>query len=299
MENLLRRLDFTSLRLFVAVCQEKNIARAAEREFIASSAISRRIADIEALIGLPVIERHQRGITITPAGETVLYYANRIIADVEALGAELSRFFSGAKGNVHLAANISSLVQFLPEDLAAFHRIFPDIRIDLEEQHSDEVMSMVEERSVDLGICLSSSVTGDVETLPYRTDRLALLVPRTHRLASRNQIAYAEMLDEPFVALKTESALTAQMNEKARLEGRDLDVQLRVNSLDALCRMVHVGLGVAVVPQMVGELYINTLNVEVIPLSDDWGIRELVMVFRSRAQLSATANTLVEFLAAR
>src|SRR6185437_828495 len=54
MENLLKKLDLTSLRLFVAVCQERNIARAAEREFIASSAVSRRIADIEAMIGLPV-----------------------------------------------------------------------------------------------------------------------------------------------------------------------------------------------------------------------------------------------------
>ncbi len=60
MNNLLRKIDLTSLRLFVAVCQEKNIARAAEREFIAPSAVSRRITEIEAIIGLPVIQRQSR-----------------------------------------------------------------------------------------------------------------------------------------------------------------------------------------------------------------------------------------------
>src|SRR5471030_2422615 len=55
MENLLKKLDLTSLRLFVAVCQEQNIARAAEREFIVPSAVSRRISEIEAMVGLPVI----------------------------------------------------------------------------------------------------------------------------------------------------------------------------------------------------------------------------------------------------
>ena len=68
MDNLLRKLDLTSLRLFVAVCQEKNIARAAEREFIAPSAVSRRIADIETIIGLPIIQRQSRGISVTPVG---------------------------------------------------------------------------------------------------------------------------------------------------------------------------------------------------------------------------------------
>src|SRR5207253_7513124 len=119
-----------SLRLFVAVCQEQNIARAAEREFIAPSAVSRRIAEIETLIGLPVIERHPRGITVTPVGETVLRHALAIIGNIEALGAELSRFTSGARGNVRLVCNLGAIVQFLPEDLAAFGRVYPDIGIE-------------------------------------------------------------------------------------------------------------------------------------------------------------------------
>ena len=149
MENVLKKLDLTSLRLFVAVCQERNIARAAEREFIASSAVSRRIADIEAMIGLPVIQRQSRGITVTPVGETALRYALAIIGNIEQMSAELSRFSSGAKGRVRVVANLSSIVQFLPEDVAGFGRASPEVSIELEEENSADVLRIVGEHGAD------------------------------------------------------------------------------------------------------------------------------------------------------
>ena len=299
MENLLKKLDLTSLRLFVAVCQEKNIARAAEREFIASSAVSRRIAEIEALVGLPVIQRQSRGVTVTPAGETELRYAQTIIANIEQMSAELSRFSSGAKGSVRVVANLSSIVQFLPEDISAFTRVFPDVSIELEEENSSEVLRIVEEHGADFGICNPVAGVDAFGQEPYRADRLALMVPRTHRLAGAQTVAFADVLDDSFVGLRSESALTRLLAQQAAQAGRTLDVKIRVSSLDAHCRMVHVGLGIAVVPEQVGQLYVNTLDVRLLPLRDTWATRQLVLVFRSRDQLTASAAQLVRFLTER
>lgn len=299
MENLLKKLDLTSLRLFVAVCQEKNIARAAEREFIASSAVSRRIAEIEALIGLPVIERQSRGIAVTPVGETVLRYAQMIIADIEAMSAELSLFQSGAKGSVRVVANLSSIVQFLPEDVAAFERVFPNVHIDLEERHTADVLRLVAERGADLGICNATGLdTAEVEHAPYRSDRLALAVPRAHRFAAAAaRVAFAELTGERFVGLHDESALTRQLAAEAARQHAQLNVKIRVSSLDALCRMVHAGLGVAIVPEQTAQLYLGTLDIAIVPLSDAWAVRQLVIVYKHREQLSASAAALVRFLA--
>ncbi|MFM0082402.1 LysR family transcriptional regulator [Paraburkholderia sediminicola] len=299
MENLLKKLDLTSLRLFVAVCQEQNIARAAEREFIASSAVSRRIAEIEALIGLPVIQRQSRGITVTPVGETVLRYALTIIGNIEQMSAELSRFSSGAKGRVRLVANLSSIVQFLPEDVAAFGRGFPEVSIELEEENSADVLRIVDEHGADFGIC--NPVTGSeaFEQVPYREDRLAVLVPGGHRLAAASRVTFDELLDESFVGLRSESALTKLLAQQAASAGRQIDVKIRVSSLDALCRMVHAGLGIAIVPEQVGLLYVNALDVRLLSLSDAWAVRHLIMIFRSRDQLSASAAALVGFLGSK
>ncbi|MFL9960202.1 LysR family transcriptional regulator [Paraburkholderia sediminicola] len=296
MENLLKKLDLTSLRLFVAVCQERNIARAAEREFIASSAVSRRIAEIEAMIGLPVIQRQSRGITVTPVGETVLRYALAIIGNIEQMSAELSRFSSGAKGRVRVVANLSSIVQFLPEDVAAFGRAFPEVSIELEEENSADVLRIVDEHGADFGICNPVAGSEAFEQVPYRQDRLAVLVPGGHRRAGAPRVAFGELLEDRFVGLRSESALTRLLAQEAGSAGRQLDVRMRVSSLDALCRMVHAGLGIAIVPEQVGLLYVNALDVRLLSLTDAWAVRRLIMIFKARGQLSASAAALVGFL---
>ncbi|KXU82600.1 LysR family transcriptional regulator [Paraburkholderia monticola] len=296
MENLLKKLDLTSLRLFVAVCQERNIARAAEREFIASSAVSRRIAEIEALIGLPVIQRGSRGITVTPVGETVLRYALAIIGNIEQMSAELSRFSAGVKGRVRVVANLSSIVQFLPEDVAAFGRAFPDVSIELEEENSADVLRIVDEHGADFGICNPVAGSEAFEQLPYRQDRLAVLVPGGHRLAEAARVSFDDLSHDSFVGLRSESALTRLLAQQASSASRQLDVRMRVSSLDALCRMVHAGLGIAIVPEPVGLLYVNTLDVRLLPLADAWAERHLIIIFKAREQLSASAAALVSFL---
>jgi DNA-binding transcriptional LysR family regulator len=298
MNNLLRKIDLTSLRLFVTVCQEKNIARAAEREFIAPSAVSRRITEIEAVIGLPVIERQSRGITVTPVGETVLRHAQAVIANIESMNAELSQFFSGAKGDVRVVANLSSMVQFLPEDVAAFQRLFPEVNIEIDEQNSPEVVQSVDERRADFGICIANTPGVEaLECLPYRKDRLSVMVPRHHRIAGEAQIHFASLASENFVGLPGDSALTALLAQEGRRAGFEPRVKIRISSLDALCRMVHVGLGIAVLPHQAGELYLNTLDVDLVPLADPWAVRAMIIVCRARDQLNATANSLVGFLA--
>jgi DNA-binding transcriptional LysR family regulator len=299
MNNLLRKIDLTSLRLFVTVCQEKNIARAAEREFIAPSAVSRRITEIEAAIGLPIIERQSRGISVTPVGETVLRHAQAVIGNIESMSAELSQFFSGAKGDVRVVANLSSMVQFLPEDIAAYQRLFPEVNIDIEELNSAEVIRSVEERKAAFGICIAVARFDGLEHLPYRTDRLSVMLPRKHPLAGLTQIHMKELANEDFVGLRGDSALTLLIAQELGRVGIVLNTKIQVSSLDALCRMVHVGLGIAVVPHQAGELWANTLDVELIPLADPWAVRELVIVFKSHEQLNAAASSLVDFLAHR
>jgi len=297
MENLLRKLDFTTLRLFVAVCQENSIARAAEREFIAPSAVSRRIAEMETLVGLPLVRRHPRGITVTPAGQAVLRHARQIIGDVEAMGAELSRMYRGVKGHVRVVANLSAIVQFLPEDVAAFQRLFPDVDIDLEEQHSPDVLRLVRERQADFGICNRIAGAQDLVVKPYRRDRLAVMLPASHPKAAARHFHLRDLADETFVGLRENSALTQLLAAQADALGVAPSVKIRVASLDALCRMTHAGLGIAIMPQQVAELYLQALDVVVRPLSDPWAQREICIVFPREEQLSATAETLVRFLA--
>ncbi|MBS0317882.1 MAG: LysR family transcriptional regulator, partial [Proteobacteria bacterium] len=141
--NLTRRIDLTSLQLFVAVCEQGSIGRAAEREFIAASAVSKRLSDLEIALDTQLVQRHTRGVDLTPAGESLLHHARAVLYSLEKLQAELSEYADGVRGQVRVHASISAIVQFLPEDLGAFARAHDQVKIDLEEHLSTEVVRAV------------------------------------------------------------------------------------------------------------------------------------------------------------
>ena len=96
--NFARRIDLTSLQLFVAVCELGSIGRAAEREFIAASAVSKRLAELEAAVETALLYRHSRGVTLTPAGENLLHHARSVLFGLEKMQGELSEYADGVRG---------------------------------------------------------------------------------------------------------------------------------------------------------------------------------------------------------
>ena len=138
-----RRIDLTSLQLFVAVCELGSIGRAAEREYIAASAVSKRLSDLEAAVDTALLYRHSRGVTLTPAGESLLHHARNVLYGLERMQGELSEYSDGVRGHVRMHATISSIVQFLPEDLGSFAREHSQIKIDLQEHLSADVLQAV------------------------------------------------------------------------------------------------------------------------------------------------------------
>jgi len=100
-----RPIDPVSLQLFVAVCEEGSIARAAERESLVASALSKRIAALEAEIGVPLLLRRRRGVELTPAGQALLSRAREVLGALEGLRAELGAFGQGVQGSARVLAS--------------------------------------------------------------------------------------------------------------------------------------------------------------------------------------------------
>ena len=295
-----RRIDLTSLQLFVAVCELGSIGRAAEREYIAASAVSKRLSDLEATLETPLLYRHTRGVDLTPAGESLLHHARSVLFSLEKMQAELSEYAEGVRGHVRIHANISAIVQFLPEDLGAFSRAHPQVKIDLEEHLSTEVMRAVQEGAADVGICSVAAAPGhDLQTLPYRQDELVVVVPRGHALAQRPALAFADTLDCDQVGLHAGSSIQLAMREAAAAAGRTIRLRIHVTGLDAMCRMIHNGLGVGVMPRRAFALMPGVAELECVPLSDPWATRDIRLVARDFSTLPLTARLLVDHLRQR
>ena len=293
-----RRIDLTSLQLFVAVCELGSIGRAAEREFIAASAVSKRLSDLETAVDTALLYRHSRGVTLTPAGESLLHHARTVLFGLERMQGELSEYADGVRGHVRMHANISAIFQFLPEDLGAFAREHSQIKIDLQEHLSSDVLHAVQEGAADLGIC-HTGVRGplpDLQTRPYRQDHLVLIVPQAHPLAGEKQLAFADSLDWDHVGLHANSSIYQAMHQAATTAGRGIRLRIRVTGLDAMCRMIHNGLGVGLMPRRAFELMHGVGELTCVALTDDWATRQIDLVARDFSTLPVTARLLVAHL---
>ncbi|MDD2030585.1 LysR family transcriptional regulator [Pseudomonas sp. N-137] len=292
----MRRIDFVTLKLFVAIADERSLTKAAEREHLALAAVSKRVSDLENQLGIALLYRQPKGVELTPAGHALLHHARNMMDNLAQMNADLSEFSEGVKGHVRIHANTSAVIEFLPEDLSAFTRLHPQVKIDLEERVSSEAIRAVHEGLTDIGIFAGHVPADELQVFNYRHDRLVLVTPRAHPLAERSRISLHEAVSYDFIGLQQDASLHGLLQQAARHLGTPLRLRIQVRSFEAICRMIHTGMGIGILPELAVRTYLPALDVQVIALDDPWARRELKIAVRSLEALSMTARQMLEHL---
>ncbi|MBR0751557.1 LysR family transcriptional regulator [Bradyrhizobium jicamae] len=295
---LTRRVDLTTLRLFVAICDEQNLTRAAQREGIAASAVSKRMNDFELAFGVTLFKRLAKGMALTPAGEALLHHARVTLLNVEKIAVELSEYSEGVRGHVRMLANLSAIVQFLPEDLSAFFGAHELLRVDLQERPSGQVVRGIEEGAAEIGICSGEADVRGLESFHYRHDNLVVVTRADHPLAGRGDVAFIDTLDHDYIGLHTASSIYLRCQYAATQAGQAMRLRINVPGFDAVCRMVQANMGIGLIPDRAFEVVGAGMGLSAVPLRDDWGRRALKIVVREAANLSSTGKLMLEHLRA-
>ena len=191
-------------------------------------------------------------------------------------------------------SNTASLTEFLPEALSTFLAQHPNVNIDLEERLSYEIVAAVMEGTSDIGIIANSVDVADLETFPFRKDRMTLVTAHEHPLAERGNIHFTEALDYDFVGLHEGSALQDYLSEHAARIGKRFKYRVRLRSFDAVCRMVERNVGIGVVPLAAANRLKKSMKIRAIALLDPWASRELIICVRRFDDLPTHAQQLVE-----
>ena len=270
--------------------------RARAQQHLAVPAISKRITELEELAGTTLLQRHARGVTLTPAGQSLLHYARQMLQLVERMHGELSEYAGGLKGVIRVHASTSALVQFLPAELQSFLGRYPMIRLQIEERTGAAIVRAVVEGNADLGILGNHTPLRGLVSLPYHIDRLALAVPRSHPLARRKTVRFAETLEFDFVGPHAESSLWALMTEAAHGADRTIEPRIQVSSFECMCLLVESGLGIALLPERVIARHVELRQVSMVRLGDPWAQRQIVIVVRDLDSMASTTRALIEHL---
>jgi DNA-binding transcriptional LysR family regulator len=292
----MRRIDATSARLFVAIIEEGSIGKAATREHIVPSAVSKRLGELESLLGVVLVKRSQQGVTPTPAGEALVHHARIVLQAFERMHEEMSEYVDGVRGHIRVRASASALSAGLPLDIQSFMRYYKGVKIDLEELETPLVAREIAESKADVGIAPNLLRIESLELFPYKRYDLSVAVPTKHPLAKLKKVTYRQILRYDQVELGRESALSQRLDSAAKQGMTTKHTRARVRGFEAVCQMIGYGMGIGVVPSFLEASYSQMYNLRFIPLSDEWAHPLICIMVRDLSGLPSAAKAFVEHL---
>jgi DNA-binding transcriptional LysR family regulator len=288
--------DLTDLKVFLAVAEEGNVSRGAERCHLAPSSVSLRIKGLEENIGTALLTRQARGVTLTPAGHVLVEHARRCVAQLEQMHVDLLPFARGLTGHVTFFANNNAISSHLPDDLARFFTLYPSVRITLEERMSHDIVAAVASGRADIGVVALETEHPELDFLPYREDRLVLLAPLGSPLGRQGIVSFADCMDEPFISLQSGAAWHTFLMNHASALGKRLDIRVQVSGYRAIARLVSSGAGIGIVARSALEDS-DSECLDIIALSEPWARRDLrVCVQRRPHETNFFRDKLIEIL---
>ena len=244
-------MDLRQLRYFRAVATLGGFRRAAEALSIAQPAVSQQIRRLEAELGTPLFERDRRPVALTAAGEQLLLHAERVLADVAAVEADMRRF-SGAEGE-RLALGVMQYLTLLdlPELLVRFHAAHAGIEVTVSVGNTGELEALLRQGQIELAVAhvREGDEPAGLTAEPLRHEELVLLVDVRHRLAGRERVDIADLAREAFVVSRVGGLIRETFAVAAREAGFEPHVAFETVDMTTTVGLVASRLGVAVAPR--------------------------------------------------
>lgn len=296
----MQKFDIVTIRLFVAIVRAGSINEAARREHIATSAVSRRIGELEAMLGVKLLRRLPRGVEPTEEGEIFARYGEKLLGDLNHLSNELRDFNVGEKGKIYLAAVTSAILTGLPNFLADFERDFPDITVDVRELTSRESAEAVREGRADLAILADNSPRGDLKHDVFCDDPIWVVTPKGHPLISDETnpkpVKFSDAAKYDIISLHEGGVIDDLISEAASKLKLDMRPHIKVVRFGSLRQMIAAGLGIGFLRKSSVAGYVGHMNISGAPIADDWAKRQLLIAHEGDENLTSSARTFRDYL---
>jgi len=287
-------MELRQLRYLVALADERHFTRAAAREHIAQPALSQQIRRLEQEVGLALVERTTRRVTVTEAGQTLVARARRILSEVDSATAEMQALAGVRTGRVMVGTMHTMGPVDVSAALAVFHQRHPAVELTVREQSSEELAEMLRDDGLDLAFL---SVTERMESHGLGlhqlvSEELVVVLPRDHPLAARGTLRMAELAGEHFISYREGARLRELLTIAARHAGFEPQIKLESNESERIKRLVARDMGVAILPRSDAER--PGTDVAVATLTEPALRRDITLACREGRRLAPAA---AEFLA--
>jgi DNA-binding transcriptional LysR family regulator len=266
---VLNQFDILDLRLFILIAEANSLRKGADLAYLSAPAASARIANLEARTATKLLVRSTKGVTLTLAGQAFLHHAKLILGQVENLRGDIEAYAASVRGHLRVAANPMAIMEFLPRLLQRYIASHPDVRLDLRELFSNEIIRWVTAGNSDIGIVLGNTRTESLEVLSCWDTRLCLVTPLDHPLAGSSKISFADTFQFDFVDFPEGSPPYGPLHAAADAIGARVRARVRAVSFGSFCRLVEAGIGIGVAPEPSARRAAQSMALAIVPIEDE------------------------------
>lgn len=247
-------ITLKQLRAFLYVAEEGSFTRAADRFCLSQSALTALIQQLEESVGMPLLERTTRRVTLSDAGHQFQPVAHRLLNDFDAALIDLSAVAGLERGTVGIAAAPSVVTLLVPQLVADFGARYPGIRFYLRDDTSAAVQQAVLRREVDIGMASKWADDPDLEFTPLLVDRFGVVCPPGHPLMKRKtNLTWNDLEAWHCVGLSSSTGIRTILREQTELPQSVAVPFYEVSSTTGLEALVSAGLGISVLPAMAAQ----------------------------------------------
>lgn len=256
------------LALFHAVAQAGGISAGAAAARVSQPAVSKQIAELESALGVKLLERLPRGCRLTEAGEILAGYAARW-RTLEADAAHAIEEYRGLKrGRLNLGVSLTIAGYLLPRALGEFHRLYPEIELQVRTANTRQIQAALLEGSLELGLTEGVHEAPELESDVFFEDELVAIAPAGHPFLKRKDVTAREFCREPLILREPGSGTRAAIEQALARKKLKVEPLLSLGSPEAIKGAVRCGMGLAIVSRLIIEQELRSGVLGIVALQD-------------------------------
>ena len=281
------------LEFLLALARERHFGRAAESCGVTQPTLSAGVKQIEAQMGVLLVNRGSRFRGFTPEGERVLDWARRIVGDERAMRAEINALRHGLSGRLRIAA-IPTALAMTASLTTPFRQRHPNVQFTIQSRTSIEVLQLLEDLEIDAGVTyLDNEPLGRVSAVPLYRERYCLLTSADAPLGDRETVTWAEVARVPLCLLTPNMQNRRIIDGLLRGAGGNPQPTLESNSMIVLFAHVRTGRWASVMPARLAETLGLTETIRAIPIVEPEAVHTIGLVVPAREPMTPLNVALV------
>ncbi len=273
-------VEIRHLRYFIAVAQESNFSRAAEKLHISQPPLSQQIRQLEEDLGVTLIERGSRPVSLTEAGKFFFEQAQGIVEHFDEFLAKTQKMGRGEEGTLTVAFVSSSTYELMPRILRTFRKLYPQVNLNLIEKNTPQQLEALKSKQINIGIGRPFSEHEEITSVFIQDETVVVAVPSEHPLSLKKSVSLLSLEKEEMISfyLFPEPSFGSFVMATCRKAGFEPKIAQRTGELQTALGLVAAGMGVALLPASVEHT--SREGVKYIPLKKPSPTISLVAAYR-------------------